>query len=793
MDSSRLTRRTLVALALILLVWPFAFLASQRAVSTMFNAPLTWISPEFAARKQFDAFVERFKSREMILVSWDGCTIDDPRLKELGDALRDPSDPQQRREYKQLFVDVVTGYGLVRELNNEALGLTAEEAAKRLEGVLVGPDGKTSCAVVVLHRYDNTKVRDVAISAIEETASRVVGIPASQLHLAGPAIDGRAIDAASVRSIDQNAIPSTILSLILCWICLRSIWLTLPVMAVAAFGQTMMLASVAYTGATMNAVLIVLPPLILVLTVSAGVHLVNYYTDELTHGSREGAASRAIAKAWWPCGLAAATTAIGMASLLVSEIEPVQRFGGTAAVGVLGTFAMLFLLVPGALQHWPGAARRQAAQTATDGGSWLTRFDRAFWGRAAEAIAARSNWIVISCFTLLAVTSIGLARIHTSVDVGSLLLPSDKAIQDYNWFEEHIGPLVPVEIVLHVKRDSQLNLLDQVELLRNVQAAISDIDILDGTMSAATFAPDIPQGSSIRDVVRRTGIRKEIEQSTEQFVNAHYLHETPEQRSWRISARVEGHVGVDYGYFLDVLRHRVEPVIDQLREDGETGLSVTYTGVTPVVYNVQRALLSDLFDSFVMALALVALVMIGVLHGVRAGLLAMVPNVFPAGILFGTMGWLGMAVDIGSVMTASVELGIAVDGTIHYLTWFRREVDLGHTPREAIELAYRHCGRALAQTTVICAMGLLVLAISRFVPARNFAWMMFALLFAALLGDLVLLPAMLVGPLGRWFVKDPNAHKQPSREAPQTKREAGAETPVESAEILLARRRDSTA
>ena len=50
----------------------------------------------------------------------------------------------------------------------------------------------------------------------------------------------------------------------------------------------------------------------------------------------------------------------------------------------------------------------------------------------------------------------------------------------------------------------------------------------------------------------------------------------------------------------------------------------------------------------------------------------MIPNVFPVILIFGAMGHLGVLVDIGTMMTASVALGVAVDDTIHFLTWFRR-------------------------------------------------------------------------------------------------------------------------
>ena len=57
----------------------------------------------------------------------------------------------------------------------------------------------------------------------------------------------------------------------------------------------------------------------------------------------------------------------------------------------------------------------------------------------------------------------------------------------------------------------------------------------------------------------------------------------------------------------------------------------------------------------------------------------------------------------------------------------------------------------MTQTSLICGVGLLAYWLSPFVPISRFSLIMFMLLFAALLGDLIFLPAILSGPLGRFF------------------------------------------
>ncbi len=201
---------------------------------------------------------------------------------------------------------------------------------------------------------------------------------------------------------------------------------------------------------------------------------------------------------------------------------------------------------------------------------------------------------------------------------------------------------------------------------------------------------------------------------------------------------------------VDARDHRYQLGQPSAHEQQEA-VSAVYTGVVPVVYKAQRTLLNSLIRSTFWAFAMIAVVMVFVVRNPLAGLLSMVPNVFPVFIIFGMMGWRNVLVDIGSMMTASVAMGVAVDDTIHFLTWFRRGLDRGLDRLESIMLAYRRVGMAMTQTTAIGGLGLSIFAFSTFTPTQRFGTLMLTLLIAALVGDLIFLPALLASPLGRIF------------------------------------------
>ena len=186
-------------------------------------------------------------------------------------------------------------------------------------------------------------------------------------------------------------------------------------------------------------------------------------------------------------------------------------------------------------------------------------------------------------------------------------------------------------------------------------------------------------------------------------------------------------------------------------------VSSVFTGVVPIVYKAQRALLTSLMESTLWSFLTITPLMIFVSRSLRAGMVAMIPNIIPVVFIFGLMGWLGIAIDIGSMMTASIALGVAVDDTIHFLSWFRGNVLELKDRRAAIVASYKQCGTPTLQAACISGLGLSVFAFSTFTPTQRFGWLMLTILVAGVIAELVLLPAILAGPLGCVF--DPKTTK----------------------------------
>ncbi len=735
--SRHYTRVVLIAVAI---AGPLLVHGVIGALASNSNDPRQWLPRGFDETKKYDWLQEHFGNDEITVVSWPGCTLRDARVDQLIQALLTDAD-------EAYFQRAISGRQMLRQLIAPPLKLPVKEGIRRLQGVLIGPDETTTCVVLTVSERGAAHRAD-ALDEVRRVAKQYCGLDPKELRLGGPTVDAATIDVESQRMLLELAGLSGLVAFLLTWARLRSVRLAIIVLFVAVCSTAIALAILYYTGGNMNLVMTMLPPLIFVLSISAAIHVVNYYRDAVAEGDWREAPLQALSHGWRPCVLASGTTAVGLLSLGVSETVPVRMFGIYSAAGMVASLVTVLVVLPVALTVWPGTAR--SAKASLRNRISVSRIDR-----FVDAVCRRHTPILVGSAILMVVAGIGLFSLRSTVKLQYRFGAESRILQDYRWFEEHLGPLVPLEMVVHFDHSNPLDFMEQLQQVADLEQRVRQLPDVGAALSGGDFVPAVPEGRATRNVVQRVYWRRNAAGIETKLREGGFcaLGENDE-RLWRISIRASALSNVDYGRFVETLRRNVEPIVAPL-----AGVRVTYTGVIPLIYKAQHELLNDLVESFLLAFGVIALVMVLELRGLRTGLLAMIPNVFPAVVIFGMMGWCSIWIEIGSIMTASAAMGIAVDDTFHLLAWHRRGI-LQHMPRQdSLRFAVHRCAGAMIHTTLVCSLALLVFSLSSFMPIRRFSWLMASLLMAALLGDLVLLPALLASPLGKLF--EPAAKREP--------------------------------
>ncbi len=174
------------------------------------------------------------------------------------------------------------------------------------------------------------------------------------------------------------------------------------------------------------------------------------------------------------------------------------------------------------------------------------------------------------------------------------------------------------------------------------------------------------------------------------------------------------------------------------------GVELSIGGLTVLVEKLLGRLVWEMARSTAIAFVIIFLLMSVLFRSVAVGALSMVPNFLPLVAAVGFMGLFGITVRSSIALIFAVALGIAVDDTIHVLTRYRRERLGGKGARRAVLRTIRWTGRPVVLTSTVLFFGFLAFALSDFKATVHFGLIAAVTIATALVGDLLLLPGLLL-------------------------------------------------
>jgi predicted RND superfamily exporter protein len=167
------------------------------------------------------------------------------------------------------------------------------------------------------------------------------------------------------------------------------------------------------------------------------------------------------------------------------------------------------------------------------------------------------------------------------------------------------------------------------------------------------------------------------------------------------------------------------------------------TGFFVLLSGLVDSVLADQNRTFLVACIFIALAMLVAFRSPVLAAAALVPNVLPIAGLLGTLGWLGIKLNMGAAMIAAVSLGLSIDGTIHYLTSYRHYRASGVGVAASIQRVQFRTGRAVIYATFALVIGFGSLVFSQFIPTAFFGGLVGLSMLGGLFGNLVVLPVLL--------------------------------------------------
>src|SRR5262245_53221898 len=606
----------------------------------------------------------------------------------------------------------------VRDLEGDALGpkpmipyadmlagkLTPERLGERLGshpifgGLLVAKDARTAAVLVELEptadgrdvrRDVATELRRVATEIGPDLPAFVAGIPVEKTDVARYIARDQAIFIPLV---------FLILSVMTAMLYRHSIGVLVPLSVVTlALVWTLGLFTIA--GRSLNPVTSLMAPVILVMSLEATVQLLNQYLAARARGlPMPGALEQADRRMRIPCFNAALTAAIGFVSLLALPIPAIRDFGLFTALGIMIGYGFTIVLTPLLLASLPdfpvGVIDRFEAGSIERGLSRVTRW------------VCEHRWpTAIGGGAIAMLSPAGIARTHVETVLIRSLRYARPLATATRFIDKHLTAVNSVEIVISGVSPSDPDAVAKVAHFEEAVRGLPDVRKATGLPDLFARINRALHGGD--DGYARLPEGPDAAADLEEFVSHRPKHAPADLRRFlasdaggdptlRVIARVPALNTSSSQALFAQIRHAAD----------SAGLpNVSLTGNFVVFSNMSTTLVHHQIQGLGVALILIVGVMTVQFRSIRLGLLCVIPNTLPILVVYGLMGWSGIALSVPTAMIASVALGTIVDNSIYLLARFREAFAQRADYLDAMITMVRASGRAGGDSTGTLAGG----------------------------------------------------------------------------------------
>lgn len=569
-------------IAILSLAIPFIIYGARHSWSHTENKVEDWIPKRFPETRQLVEFGRIFGANEILLVGWENCVLDSPQLKEFKEKLLSPQVASDGSEHI-FFSDVITGQDVYKLLSQESLGLEDTEILERMKGFLISSDYSKTCLIALLSK-EGALYRPEAINGLW-TLAKSIGLDLKTFHAAGPSLDSVAIDSICRTHLIEMNVASYIIGIFISFLCFHSWRAAFTVFLVSFMNQQMCLALIYWLNIPFDSILMLSVNLTFVLSMSAGIHLTNYYRDAITRLAPQEAMFSALKTALVPTFISVITTIAGLLSFLSSQLVPIRKFGVVSSTSLAISVIIILIVLPiyyinFPINKWKHVTKKESQW---DLANILERMFYPWVSRAPYLVLATS--VLIACVCLF-----GAARIRTSIGLHSMLRSYTQPIKDYTWVEDQFGPLIPVEVMFSWPQGDTEQIFDRLCFVRDVTQKLKTEMKDVGIISITNFIPEIPAYGARTAAARRL-LNRKIDTAKEGFAQSGYFKEQNGKQYWRITVRTFAMRRIDYGPIIKQIKSIVESQIQQSCQQELPAPSVET--VPPPVAATQDVFVSD--------------------------------------------------------------------------------------------------------------------------------------------------------------------------------------------------------
>lgn len=541
--------------------------------------------------------------------------------------------------------------------------------------------------------------------------------------------------------------------IVLLWFLFRSVAAVAWSILVVILSTVFTLGVAGLTGLTVTGFLILTVLLILTVGIADVVHMLTGYTHMRGHAVDHKEALRRMYKLTGVALLLTGiTNMVGTMALNVTPVVPIQNF---AIMSTLGIFFALFLtiyLLPLLVDAWSTVSKKPRPDKAPR----KSRFDimpvlTGILDKIVPMVEKRPFAFIVPFMLLLVFCLYGATKVRVDTQILDQYPKDSTFTKSVLVADEHMMGAYSMVLFLNFHEDFALQDPEVLKEMENLQHTLETkykkYVVMTGSLADVVKDANQKLNAGAAEHYRIPETRPVVAQTLFLFNSA-----DPSERQRLVddnyrkaNIKIALHNYGSYEYFDVFTQMRAD--IDQMTARLKAKYpqtEVSITGIFALAMQASQYITKNEVLAFGIAIVAVSAILLMVFGSFTIGLIALLPNLIPAFLTLGLLGWFGISLDFYTMMLAPIIIGISIDDTVHFISQYQRQLAEDGDVRAALRRTMLEAGLGVVSTALVLGLGFGIMAVASAAGTSNMGKFGALAIFTGLLTDLLLLPALLL-------------------------------------------------
>lgn len=479
---------------------------------------------------------------------------------------------------------------------------------------------------------------------------------------------------------------------------------------------------------------LLIPVILIAVANNYGIYLASLYDriNRKNNGSAQATIAELLKSLKTPILYSGLTTIAGLLGLVIHSIIPARQVGILASTGVAIALLLSLFMVPAMLSV--STYRYNTAKNTPASGIFPERY----WVKISDIITTHPGKILIATGAIILIFTAGIFRIRTDTNQEHFFPENHPLRKTSEIINKNFGGSQTISVMItgDIKDPQVMKGIDRLTTRIEAEKGAGKVFSISAAvreMTKAIYSKEEDGYNSIPD--SREAIAQLFELyymsgDSEDFKQL--LNPENDKANILIRLSVPEHEVIE----------RIKGIIKESAKD--IPARVTTGGYAVIMSDFTGSLVKGQVFSLVFALVAVFLLLSLVFRSFKGGLTGSVPLAASIIILFGFMGFTGIAIDPATALLSSVMIGVGVDFTIQYIWRLRIELAEDNNIKSATRAALTSIGQSILTNALTVMAGFSALIFSGFTSIRFFGYLVVISIASCLAGALLTIPAFIL-------------------------------------------------